>query len=239
MTYLLYKYIGDSSTSNRSNVELLAVTSLLWVPTVLISIIIFNIAIKVTESALIVMDIGYFRKNNIVPISNLNDLIDNIEAFVFIGWFAIILVFSSFIVSTAIPILSEYVTDFINAVRVKKGNAKLTSGASVWQLFFVANNDTRQQINGESPMIVEISYLDDPGHVIYGSLKYYSADGNHKKFFYLAAEEEWTAFFEEFKDSKGKSIPYTGTFFDGDTKVTIREINQAELFSMMEEDTNE
>lgn len=240
LTYLLYKYTGDSSSSNRSNVELLAVTSLLWVPTVLLSIIIFNIVLRFTEAMLISMGIEYFRKYNIIHISNLNDLMDNINTFVFIGCFAIILVISSvIIVSIATPLISRYFTDFINLVRTKKGYAKITPGVSVWQLFFIANNDTRKQINGETAMIVEISYLDDPEHVIYGCLKYTSADGNQKKFFYLAEEDEWTAFMENFKDSIGKPIPFTGTFFDVDTKITIREVDQDELNNMIKEYTNE
>lgn len=238
LTYLFYKYTGDSTSSNRSNVELLAVTSLMWVPTVLLSIIFFNILLKLTETILISMNIEYFRSYEIIHILNIKDLMNNLDKFVFVGCFAVILIISSIIISTAAPKLSDYLTDFINYVRVKKGYAKITPGVSVWQLFFIANNDSRKEINGESPMIVEISYLDDPDHKIYGCLKQYSADGNHKKFFHLAEEEAWTTFFETFK-GKGESIPFTGTFVDGDTKLTIREIDQAKLNSIMEGNTNE
>jgi hypothetical protein len=239
LTYLLSKYIGNSSTSNRSNVELLAITSLLWVPTVLLSILIFNILLGLTEKFLITMGIEYFRKYDIIYISNINELMNNLNAFVFIGCFTMVLGVSSVILSAVTPILSNYLTAFINFVRVRKGYAKITPGSSVWQLFFIENNDTRQQINGESPLVVEISYLDAPNQVIYGCLKYYSADGSRKKHFHIEEEESWTNFLVGYEERTGKPIPYTGTFYDGDTKILIREINQMELFESEGEDTNE
>lgn len=239
LTYMLSKYIGNSSSSNRSNVELLALTSLLWVPTVLLSILIFNILLRSIETILMWMDIEYFRKYDIIHISNLNDLMNNLNSFGFIGCFTMILGISSVIISAVSPTLANYLTDFINRVRVKKGYAKIKPGSSVWQLSFIEKNDTRRQIDGESPLVVEISYLDDPDHVIYGCLEYYSADESHKNHFYIAEEESWTTFFEDYKERAGKPIPYTGTFFDGGTKIIIREINQSELFSVEEEDTNE
>lgn len=140
---------------------------------------------------------------------------NNLNAFLFTGCFTIILGISSAIIPAATPKFTNYLTDFINYVKVGRGYAKITPGSSVWQLFLIENNDTRQQINGESPLVVEISYLDDPNHAIYGCLKYYSADGRRKKHFHIDEEESWTTFLRGYEERTGKPIPYTGTFLMG------------------------
>lgn len=236
LTYLIYKTIGDSATQSRSQLELIAITSLLWVPTVFLSILLFNTLHFLTEAILINIDVNYFRQFNIMKIITIENLIKNINNFIFILLFTLTTLVSSIAVSSLAPKLNEILINIINNIRVKKGYAKIVKkGSSAWKLFFIMNKDHQKStINNEYSIVVQLSYLDNPKKLIYGSLKFISNDEKQQQFI-IENENEWTNFVKEYQTKTNEEIPFADVFVDARNKLVIREIDQVKLNRKMEE----
>lgn len=236
LTYLFYKWIGDSTSRKQTNIELLAITSLLWVPTILIAILIFNLLRTFANISLNKLGIEYFQKFNVSHINSIDDLLSNINTFLFISVFTLIILISSFAVSLIAPYLYSSFINVINWIRSRKGYAKINPGISVWHKFFILKNSKQIKTDdGEFPIVVQISYLDDPERVLYGCLELLSTDGNQKKQFILGEEDEWTNFIKEFQEEIGEKIPFGSVFFEADSKLLVREIDQVELKRLLSE----
>jgi hypothetical protein len=205
------------------------------VPTILIAILLFNLMYLITEMVLLTFEVEYFTKYNITYISSVADLIGNIFLFMFIFFFTVIMILSSLLVSLAAPRIYSIFISFINWVRSKKGYAKISPGVSVWHKFFILKNNN--QIGNEKeeyPLVVQMYYLDNPSQSLFGCLKFIPADDKQKRQF-IIDDQGWTDFCTVFQEKTKIKVPISNVFFDAESKLVVKEINQVELDRIVSE----
>ncbi|UOQ50453.1 hypothetical protein MUN88_10540 [Gracilibacillus caseinilyticus] len=237
LTYLITKGLGTSTSNQQSNTELVAITSLLWIPTILVSILLFNLLYFFSDLILTATNIAYFSKFDITYINSISTLKDNIDPFIFIFFFSIIMIISSIAVSIIAPSIYSIFIHLVNNIRLKKKHAKISPGISVWHKFFILKNDEQpSEANNEQSLLVQMHYLDDKTNPIYGSLTFIPADDKQKKQFIIAYKNEWTELIEELHHIKGNfSVPISRTFFDADSRLVVNEIDRIKLDEIIEE----
>ncbi|UOQ86855.1 hypothetical protein [Gracilibacillus salinarum] len=237
LTYLITKGLGTSTSNQQSNTELVAITSLLWIPTILVSILFFNILYFFTDLILTSFDITYFSTFDITYINSISTLKDNIDPFIFIFSFSIIMIISSIAVSIIAPSIYALFIGLINNIRLKKNHAKISPGISVWHKFFILKNEEQpSEANNEQSLLVQMYYLDVKTNPIYGSLTFIPADDKQKKQFIMEYEKEWTELIEELHHIKEDfSVPISRTFFDADSRLVVNEIDRVQLDETIKE----
>ncbi|MEH7378981.1 hypothetical protein V7138_00655 [Bacillus sp. JJ1533] len=245
LTYILMQKLGISNNEKKEQTELLALSAILWVPSVILSVVFFDLLYLLTDLFLKSVDIN-FSKLGINLVVNVKDLMKNIESFVFVFYFIITIVVSCFLVSFSSGYVYKYFLKFINSLRKRRNFAKLSDDTSAFHKFFslhhssqIANND------GEYPLVAEIYFIDAPNDKFYGSITYAPASSSSKFQLIIEETDSWEEFIKGFKELteedgllEGKTLPILRRFFDIEAKIVINEIDQSALYELIDSINN-
>lgn len=209
LAYFWVNLFGLTPTTKRDNSEVIAISALLWIPTVATILIIYQIMAGLSHVVHAPFDIWLMKRDWTIlssKITDINKLKDNI-------WFLFYYVLSSLVVSFLLaviifakgyPLLLEY----INKVRISRGVAPLSNQSTVWNQMFLNNEG----------QIVEYSKGDGSESII-GCLVNVPRAHEPDKSIVLEAVDHWTNVMEYYE------VPIDNTFIDTITGAVIKVYN--------------
>lgn len=228
LAYFWLRMFGVNPPTQPSGVEILAISALLWVPTVTLFILGFNAFVYITGSS----KYSYIATLDDIKIMS-NDLL-------FLLCFYIVNIFTSFLVALIwSSILYKLMLKVVNCIRVNvRKLSKLDELTSVWDKFFIEiqKNDEEREERGENeneedfnknkkggiPLIVEIYKLGEPDKKIVGSVIGASRPFEPERALILGARTEWEKFFEE---NKGEQFEIRKTYVDLKSGLVVNELD--------------
>jgi hypothetical protein len=163
LVYFWIQSFGMNPVVKHSPTELVAIATLFWIPTVLLSIITYDIIYLVVEviSELINIDI----LANLNFITNLSDIQNHATNIIFIIYFFISSIYFSYKVAVYWAFKSDKVLAIVNKVRLKRKLSSLSDASTVWDAFFIKLDDEK-----ETPLVAEVYKIDKQSEKIVGSI---------------------------------------------------------------------
>jgi len=170
LVYFWVQLFGINPTVKHLPTEQAAIAALFWVPTVLLSLITYNIAYFIVDHLLLFLNFNWSNLG-LKPVFSLKAIEESSTNLLFIFYFFILsIVFSYVIAVTWTNFFYMKVIDHVNEVRIKRKFSKLDDTTSVWDAFFLKVTSDK-----EEPLVVEISKLDSSkGEKLVGSATKFS-----------------------------------------------------------------
>lgn len=240
LTYILMKKLGISNSEKKEQTELLALSAILWIPSIILSIVFFDLLYILTDSILKNFDINYSRLG-IKLVVNVKDLMKNIESFIFVFYFMITIFASCSIVSYSSGYVYKFFLKIINNLRKQRNYAKLSDDMSAFHKFFSLHHSSQIANNeGEYPLVAEIYSLEATNEKFYGSITYAPASSTSKFQIIIEEIDSWEEFIKGFNELteangllEGKKLPILRRFLDIEAKIVINEIDQTALHELI------
>jgi hypothetical protein len=149
MAYYWLQNLGLSPSQKHNHFEMLAISTMLWVPTIILFIVFHNL--------LSATDIFYIHK--LISLKSLNE---EINSFLFIVYFIIVNTFFSFLISLLFVYSKKKINAFINLTRRKILKlADFSDNTTIWEEVF----------NVYGAKVVEVQKLDKPESILIGCLE--------------------------------------------------------------------
>ncbi|WP_394557350.1 DUF6338 family protein [Priestia aryabhattai] len=209
LAYFWINLFGLTPTTKRDSSEVIAISALLWIPTVATILIIYQIMAGLSHVIHAPFDVWIIKKDWTMlssTITDINKLTDNI-------WFLLYYVLLSLVISFLLAILVftkgyPLLLGHINKVRKSRGVAPLSSQSTVWNEMFLNNQG----------QIVE--YIKGDGTVsLTGCLIRVPRAHEPDKSIVLEAVDHWTNVMDYY------DVPIDNTFIDTITGAVIKVYN--------------
>lgn len=155
LVYFWIQSFGINPTVKHTPTEQAAIAALFWIPTILISIITYNIIYLLVDTLLKTFDLNW-SVLGLTYILDLKKIQASSSNILFICYFFLLSLFYSYIIAL---VWTKYVYDkllgHINEIRIKRKISKLDDTTSVWDAFFLKVTTEK-----EEPLVVEVYKLD-------------------------------------------------------------------------------
>jgi hypothetical protein len=164
LVYFWIQAFGLNPTVKHNSTELIAISALFWVPTVLMSILTYNAGFLVIDWAIKVvgMNLSFLGLGLIKDLSGVEQYGTNLA---FILFFFILSLGYSYIVARIWSKVNEKLISIINDIRLKRKLSKLSDSTSVWDEFFF-----KLDSNKEESLNVEVFKIGDSNKPLVGSV---------------------------------------------------------------------
>jgi hypothetical protein len=169
LTYFWLQLFGLNPPVKHSSTEMIGLSVLLWIPTSIVTLTIYDGSYILFDKFLVAtnVDVSFLGLRIITTVSDLVKMADNI---LFLLIYVLLTSIFSFVFARIWSInLYRYLLNKVNKIRIKRKLSKLDELSSIWDTFFLKISEESASEEGES-MIVELYYLNNPDHKIYGSV---------------------------------------------------------------------
>lgn len=209
LAYFWINSFGLTPTTKREKSEIVAISALLWIPTVTIILVVYQCMASLSHIVHAPFDVWIIKKDWTIlsnKITDINKLTNNI-------WFLLYYVLSSLVVSFLLAIIIfvkvyPLLLENVNKVRGRRGIAPLSNQSTVWNQTFLNNKG----------QIVEYRKGDGTVNLI-GCLVNVPRAHEPDKGIVLEAVDHWTNVMEYFE------VPVDNTFIDTITGTVINIYN--------------
>ncbi|MCY7933143.1 hypothetical protein MOB36_03905 [Bacillus spizizenii] len=207
LAYFWIQIFGLNPAVKHSSGELVGLSALLWIPVSLINVGIMNI----------LADKGHLW----IHMNSVNDIKINSGDILFLTFYTVITLFSSFCVSYCWSVLIYPIFLFvINKIRSVRNIVSLDVHSSIWDTFFLAYK--KEKKNDETPpQIVEIYYLSKPEIKMYGAISNMSRPFEAERALILQEPDEWKQAYETYK------YPVKRTYVDTKSGLVVNELDNS------------
>lgn len=165
LTYFWIQLFGINPTAKHSPAEMIGLAALLWAPTALFTILVYNIGYKIFDALFrwLSIDLTFLKLDYLYTLQDLNKMSHSL---VFILLFISLCLCSSFLVAFIWSIhLYKKMLDLVNKIRIKRRVIKLSEDTSVWDSFFYKLEESK-----EEQIVVELYKIDKPDEKVCGAV---------------------------------------------------------------------
>ncbi|MDX6157158.1 hypothetical protein SIA70_13690 [Bacillus subtilis] len=221
LAYFWIQMFGLNPSVKHSSGELVGLSALLWIPVSLINVGVMNV----------LADKGHFW----IHMNSVSDIKINSGDLLFLTFYTVITLFSSFCVSLLWSVfLYPTFLIIINKIRSFRKIVSLDVHASIWDTYFLnyeesrdkadentyegGNNEENNKSKSEPPLIVEIYYLSDPDKRMYGAVSNMSRPFEAERALILQEPDEWKIAYNTYR------YPVKRTYFDTKSGMVVNEL---------------
>lgn len=150
MAYYWLLKLGLSPAQKHNNFEMLSISTILWVPTILTMIIVHNL-------------LASSKNFGLIPIETLTDFTAYSLNFSFMLYFLFSSLIFSLVISFLTVWLNKYLVKFVNQARKVLGLASFSKNSTVWEEFF-------NYYGSKVVKVQKIDKMNEEGQSLIGSL---------------------------------------------------------------------
>ncbi|MBN2910783.1 hypothetical protein JQC72_14880 [Polycladomyces sp. WAk] len=212
LAYFWLRMFGVNPPTQHTVIEMMGISALLWVPTVGLFIIVY--------------DIGYFLLDKTILLNlglrhlwRLEDIKTMSTNLIFLFYFIILNIIFSFAIAWIWSVYGQKgVLKIVNKVRIKRNVSKLSENTSTWDSFFLAIDEKEKSSDG-SRLVVEVYKLgESEKEKIVGCIKNASRPFEPERALILDDPSGWKEAHDYFR------FPIKQTYIDLETGIVVNEL---------------